>query len=189
MNGCRQNGRVQTADKNIIIHTTPVHQWMSCFLQTSSFSHQKNIYFNFKPLLQAKMGVHNPYHNYRFLQCSSRSHQNPICFCAAFNYKWCLICAYFTEESNIMDLYFSQKQQFEVKKHLKMDLFITKCIFSLHKTIINGLEWCGLIVMFLSTVWAHSDGTHSLQRIHWWTSNVNVVSFCSNFWVKYSFKR
>ncbi len=26
---------------------------------------------------------------------------------------------FFTEESNIMDLYFSQKQQFEVKKPLK----------------------------------------------------------------------
>ncbi len=33
---------------------------------------------------------------------------------------------FFTEESNIMDLYFSQKQQFKVKNILKMDLFITK---------------------------------------------------------------
>ncbi len=22
--------------------------------------------------------------------------------------------------------------------------------------------------MFLSAVWTHSDGTHSLQSIHWW---------------------
>ncbi len=33
--------------------------------------------------------------------------------------------------------------------------------------LIAGLESC----MFLSAVWTHSDGTHSLQRIHWWTSD------------------
>ncbi len=35
---------------------------------------------------------------------------------------------------------------------------------------IDGLEW--IIVMLLSAVWSHSDGTHSLQRIHWWASDV-----------------
>ncbi len=36
--------------------------------------------------------------------------------------------------------------------------------------LINGLAWCGLLVDYcdvLSAVWSHSDGTHSLQRIHW----------------------
>ncbi len=37
--------------------------------------------------------------------------------------------------------------------------------FSLHKMLIDGL-W--IIVMFLiSCLDSHSDGTHSLQRIHW----------------------
>ncbi len=34
----------------------------------------------------------------------------------------------------------------------------------------TGVMW--IIVIFLSAVWTHSDGTHSLQRIHWWASDV-----------------
>ncbi len=33
----------------------------------------------------------------------------------------------------------------------------------------DGLEWCGLLVMFLSD--SHSDGTHSLQSIHCWDTD------------------
>ncbi len=47
--------------------------------------------------------------------------------------------------------------------------------FSLHKMLIDGLEWCGLLVNYcdvLSAVWTHSDGTHSLQRIHWSASYI-----------------
>ncbi len=48
--------------------------------------------------------------------------------------------------------------------------------FSLHKTLTDGLEWCGLLVdywdVFISCLDSHSDGTHSLQRIHWWASDV-----------------
>ncbi len=42
---------------------------------------------------------------------------------------------------------------------------------SLHKMLIDGLEWCGLLVdycdVFFSCLDSHSDGTHSLQRINW----------------------
>ncbi len=42
--------------------------------------------------------------------------------------------------------------------------------------VINGLELCGLLVDYCDVLWAildsHSDGTHSLQRIHWWASDV-----------------
>ncbi len=42
--------------------------------------------------------------------------------------------------------------------------------FLLHKTLFNGLETCGLLVnycdVFISCLDSHSDGTHSLQRIH-----------------------
>ncbi len=38
-------------------------------------------------------------------------------------------------------------------------------------TSVDGLEWCGLLVdycdVFISCLDSHSDGTHSLQSIHW----------------------
>ncbi len=53
-----------------------------------------------------------------------------------------------------------------------MDLVLTNHI-SLHKILTDktGVVW--IVVMFLS-VWTHSDGTHSLKRIHWWTSDVKL---------------
>ncbi len=36
----------------------------------------------------------------------------------------------------------------------------------------SGVDYLWIIVMFLSAVWTRSDGTHSLQRIHWWASDV-----------------
>ncbi len=48
-------------------------------------------------------------------------------------------------------------------------------VFLLHKMLIDGLEWCGLLVdycdVFISCLDSHSDGTHSLQMIHWWASD------------------
>ncbi len=37
---------------------------------------------------------------------------------------------------------------------------------------IDGLDYLWIVVMFLSAVWTHSDGTHSLQMIHLWASDV-----------------
>ncbi len=38
------------------------------------------------------------------------------------------------------------------------------------------MDWCGLLVdycdVFINCLDCHSDGTHSLQRIHWWASDV-----------------
>ncbi len=82
--------------------------------------------------------------------------------------------------------------------------------FSLHKILIDGLEWCGLLWCFYQLYMdSHSDGTHSLQRIHWWANDVmlhspnllrwrnkliymgdlNESKFSANFhfWVNYSF--
>ncbi len=40
--------------------------------------------------------------------------------------------------------------------------------------LIDGLESCGLLVdysdVFIRCLDSHSDGTHSLQRIHWWAN-------------------
>ncbi len=55
-----------------------------------------------------------------------------------------------------------------------MNLLITNTDF--HKTLIDALESCGLLVdycdAFMSCLDSHSDGTHSLQRIHWWESDM-----------------
>ncbi len=52
-----------------------------------------------------------------------------------------------------------------------MDLFLTNTLL-LSSPDVNwwtGVVW--IIVMFLSAVWTHSDGTHSLQSIHWWDTD------------------
>ncbi len=59
-----------------------------------------------------------------------------------------------------------------------MALFLHKA-FSLHKTLTGGLESCGLLVdVFISCLDSHSDGTHSLQRIHRYASDVLII--CSD---------
>ncbi len=59
-----------------------------------------------------------------------------------------------------MDLYFSQRQRFEVKRVLLMDLF--QLLSSPDVNWWTGVLW--IIVMFLSD--SHSNGTNSLQSIH-----------------------
>ncbi len=75
--------------------------------------------------------------------------------------------------------------RFKVKKGL-IDRFVFQkhAIFHLKnkqtttkkKTLIDGLESCRLLVdycdVFINCLDSHSDGTHSLQRIHWWASVV-----------------
>ncbi len=58
-----------------------------------------------------------------------------------------------------------------------MDLFLTN-MASQDVNWWTGVMWS--IVMFLS---AHSDGTHSLQRIHWWASD-SILDFSkeTNSW-------
>ncbi len=46
--------------------------------------------------------------------------------------------------------------------------FLQTQAFLLHKMLIDGLKWCGLHCdVFISCLDSHSNGTHSLQRIHW----------------------
>ncbi len=119
----------------------------------------------------------------------------------ALNRFWCKRqqeMDFFTEGSVIMDkkLCFSQKQRFEVKNIL-MDLF------QLLK-MLTGVDYRDV---FSSCLDSHSDGTHSLQRMHCWANDemthfskwrnkliylfdcLRVSTFSSNFhfWVKYSF--
>ncbi len=74
----------------------------------------------------------------------------------------------------IADSYFSQKRWF-IKLKIMMVCFLQTCSFCLLKMLTDGLEWCGSLVdycdVFISCLDSHSDGTHSLQRIHWWASD------------------
>ncbi len=85
--------------------------------------------------------------------------------------------------------------------------FLQTRSFWLHKTLTDGLEWCGLLVdycdVFISCLDSHSDGTHSLQRMNdtflqisrrnkliYILDGLRVSKFSANlnFWVKYSIK-
>ncbi len=77
---------------------------------------------------------------------------------------------------------------FDVRGQQEMDFFTAEVlllcthilarsnIFYFYKTLTDGLESCGLLVdyydVFISCLDSHSDGTHSLQRIYWWSSDV-----------------
>ncbi len=75
----------------------------------------------------------------------------------------------------IMDLYFDQKRRFKVKMPSRWICCLQRHFTSLFTS--QDINWWTLvdyswiIVMFLSAD-AHSDGTHSLQRIHWWARDV-----------------
>ncbi len=108
----------------------------------------------------------------------------------------------------IMDLYFNRKRWFKVKTSYWWICLLQTHSFCLLKMLTDGLEWCGLLVdycdVFISCLDSHSDGTHSLQRIHCWTSDVMLhfsksdeetnsstswITFSENFqfWLNYSF--
>ncbi len=65
---------------------------------------------------------------------------------------------YFTGESRTQDLYFSLKQWFGVTYVLIDSFFLQTQLFT-------GVRSCGFLLDY-------SDGTHSLQRIHCWASDV-----------------
>ncbi len=55
-----------------------------------------------------------------------------------------------------------------LKRIIQIYLWQT-CSFSLHKMLTDVPEWCGLLWCFYQQ-FSHSDGTHSLHRIHLWAS-------------------
>ncbi len=99
---------------------------------------------------------------------------------AVFTCKWYYLCAYFSPDSDKLfplEIYiFTAVLLIEVNTHLKakvlniltMDLFLS---FSPHKMLTDRLELCGFLVdycdVLISCLDPHSDGTHSLQKIHW----------------------
>ncbi len=62
---------------------------------------------------------------------------------------------------------------FDVREQQGMDFFTGESVFLWimnQKPWLKDVNWCTgvvwIIVMFLSAVFTHSDGTHSLQMIH-----------------------
>ncbi len=76
----------------------------------------------------------------------------------------------------IEDLYFSKEQLFKI---VLMNLFLTNTqLFASWTGSCGLLDYCDVFIRFLDS---HSDGTHSLQRIHWWSSDVMLfLQICSD---------
>ncbi len=83
----------------------------------------------------------------------------------------------------ITDLYLSRRNSLNLK--CCNDGFVSyKHIFLLQKTLIDELkldylDYCDVSISCLDS---HSDGTHSLKRMHWWASDCNakLLQICSD---------
>ncbi len=89
-------------------------------------------------------------------------------FWTVFVSKWCFICAYFSPDSDRRN-YLKLKTSWLVFLQTQLSLYTKKT---------DRPESCGLLVdycyVFISCLNSYSDGTHSLQRIHWWASDVRL---------------
>ncbi len=66
-----------------------------------------------------------------------------------------------------------------------MNLFLTKMQLSLHKTLIDGLEWCGFLVdycdfyqLFGLSFWRHPFTAQDPLMSKWW--NAKFLQICSD---------
>ncbi len=112
-------------------------------------------------------------------QWKKSSHQNPptYLFTTVLTCKWCLICVYFSPDSDKMTVLlekaiFIDKSILAGSDRLKLKTINDEFITNTHLFT----ESCGLLVdycnVFIICLDSHSDGTHSLQRIHCWASDV-----------------
>ncbi len=89
---------------------------------------------------------------------------------------------FFTEGSVNGDYWLIFGQKWQLKCHWLICFLQTRSFLLHFKMFTDGLEWSGLL-WFLSAVW--TGGTHSLQRIHWWASDVMLIVFPDLFpWIK-----
>ncbi len=146
-----------------VIHTTPVHQLMSCEAKSCVFVRNKSI---IKTFLTSNCNFWPKYKSIIMIPPVKKSiscclsHQNPATclFRAVLACKRCLIWCrflswfrpehFFTGGSNVMDY-------FVFSRCSLMDW--------------SGVDYCNV---FISCLDSHSDGTHSLQSIHYWARDV-----------------
>ncbi len=88
---------------------------------------------------------------------------------------WIVMWETFTGGSIIMDYGLNRSNSFKLKASWWI-CFLQTHSFCLLQMLTDGLEWCGLLVdycdVFISCLDSHSNGTHSLQSIHWWARDV-----------------
>ncbi len=53
----------------------------------------------------------------------------------------------------------------------------------------SHVDYLWIIVMFLSAVWTHFNGTHLLQRIHWYASDEQVSNLIMMTWGRVIFQQ
>ncbi len=123
------------------------------------------------------------------------SHQNPATysFRAVLASKQCLICADFSPDSDqTTDLYFCQKQQFEVKNVLMLDLFLTNTQLLAPQDVNwwTGVVWitCGLLWCFYQlfglSFWRHPFTAEDPLLSRWW--NATFLQICSHLGLRVS---
>jgi len=85
----------------------------------------------------------------------------------------------------IVDAYFGQKWQFNLKNVPIMDLFliIMQLFTSQDVNWWTGVVWMDYCDVIISCLDSHSDGTHSLQRIHSWASDI-MLHFSTSVMMK-----
>ncbi len=122
--------RVQTADKNITSNLHPSSLIYVLTLNHRFWPKYKAIAITMLPSVKTS------------IPCCPLTSKYTYIF--VFTCKQCLICAYFSHDSD--------KMTFSLEKALLwidnmdiMDLFLTNTQLSLHKMLIDGLEWCGLL--------------------------------------------
>ncbi len=99
-------------------------------------------------------------------------------FCFWLNYESSIHNIPFSSEKGISSgekYSMHRPNMFTNPKHL-MDSFVTNTQLFTSQDV-NRWMWdvwitCGFCDVFISCLDSHSDGTHSLQRIHWWASDV-----------------
>ncbi len=141
-----------------VIHTTPVHQLTSCeYLFHWNFSSEKVVssdsgekYAQIKHRLQAKTKMS-----------------------VDFDVKGQQGMDFFNWRKRYYELWMDILSRIGgLKLKCLNDGFVSYKHATFHFT--TGVVWiaCGLLWCFISCLDSHSDGTHSLLRIHWWTSDV-----------------
>ncbi len=175
--------RVQTTDKNItIIHTTPVHQLTSCEVKNCMLVRNQSIKTcistsNWCFWLKAECCVHNfaisCVNQGRYMHRSSTVYKKTV----LNKYVGGFWCERTTGHGVIMDYgILARNNGF---KHL--DGFVSYKNVAFHFTMLtmvwSGVDYCDV---FISCLDSHSDGTHSLQRIHWLASDAKFLKICSN---------
>ncbi len=102
-------------------------------------------------------------------------HMIPVHRLTYFVKSWVFVTSKFTNIFlncfGLLLFLFRQNKQYYNGTRLKLKISWWICLPPMCINWWTGIMWLTCSLDFFKAVWTHSDGTHSLQRIHWWTSN------------------